>query len=184
MEKNIKAIKASASGWSTGMTLLTSALLSHFFKVAFSAQFFKAELSGSTEQQLFTVHALLLHFSWFCLLLQPLQRRFLSTGFTEWQNFVHCWVDLTRSPNRKQERKQDGKLNRKQGVLTIIASIIICRLCWPLTLLEAHPSPPQMVERLVWKVVGPEQYVQILISVVSVAQRHNGGVADFTDVTL
>lgn len=90
------------------MSLLTSALLlSHLFKVALGAQLFEAELGGSTEEQLFTVHALLLHFSWLCLLLflQPLQGRLLSAGFTERQNFGHRWVDLTRSPNRKQETR-------------------------------------------------------------------------------
>lgn len=145
------------------MTLLTSAL-SHLFKVTFSAQFFKAELSGSTEQQLFTVHALLLHFSWLCLLLflQPLQRRFLSAGFTQWQNLVHCRVDLTRSPNRKQERKQDKKAEEiASGPNNNCFHNYLCELWWTLTLLEAHLSPPRKVERLVWKVVGPEQSVQI-----------------------
>lgn len=144
-----------ALDWRTGLgvTLLTSDLFGHLFKVAFSAQFFKAELDGSAEQQLFTVHALLLRLSWFrlLLLLQPLQRRFLSAGFSEWQDSVHCWVDLTRCPNKGDKARWKAWDKIKDNSI----NNCICRLWWSLTLLEAHLTPPQMAERLVWKVAGP-----------------------------
>lgn len=113
--------------WSTGFGVArpTFDLFGHLFKVAFSAQFFEAELDGSAEQQLFTVHALLLRFSWFRLLvlLQPLQRRFLSAGFSEWQDFVHCWVDLTRCPNRK-EIKRGEKLEIISKTIPLIIAFV------------------------------------------------------------
>lgn len=53
----------------TSFILLTSDLLCYLFKVTLSTQFLKAEFGGAAQQQFFTVHALLLWFSRFCLLL-------------------------------------------------------------------------------------------------------------------
>ncbi|TNN87157.1 hypothetical protein EYF80_002359 [Liparis tanakae] len=59
----------SLQGTGTRWILWTTDVLGHFFEEAFGPQFLKAELGGATEQQLFTVHALLLQFPRFGILL-------------------------------------------------------------------------------------------------------------------
>lgn len=79
-------------------------------EVGLGTQLLEAELGGAAEQQLFTVHALLLDFPrlglfvLLVLLLQPLERSLLSAGLTRRQHCVHHWVDLTRRPGGREGR--------------------------------------------------------------------------------